>query len=176
MIKEQDISELWSSQPAQSSPNLRFWSMKNISTQDLYKIILTMTKASYYIFLSRFVNFSRSFCSNAYLSLFNQIYSTYTVQYIHCVGNLTPTHSKEFSGNQGNHQNFDPSLLPKKLWLIFMGLKQKKPLFSIPPILNIFVWKFIRLVLGLVGLIDAKGIVVAQPIWSILSDISSKMG
>jgi hypothetical protein len=25
--------------------------------------------------------------------------------------------------NQGNHQDFDPSLLPKKLWLIFMGMK-----------------------------------------------------
>ena len=30
-----------------------------------------------------------------------------------------------WAGNQSNHQNFDPSLLPKKLWLIFMGMKQK---------------------------------------------------
>ena len=33
------------------------------------------------------------------------------------------------------------------------------------PILNIFLWKFHGLVLGLVGLIDLKGIDVAQPIW-----------
>ena len=36
------------------------------------------------------------------------------------------THSKEFAGNQGNYQNFDPFLLPMKLWLIFMGMKQRK--------------------------------------------------
>ena len=42
----------------------------------------------------------------------------------------------------------------------------KKLSFSIPPILNIFLKKFHGLVLGLVGLIDAKGIDVAQPIWS----------
>ena len=29
-------------------------------------------------------------------------------------------------GNQGNHQNFDPSLLTNKLWLVFMGMKQTK--------------------------------------------------
>ena len=29
-------------------------------------------------------------------------------------------------GKQNNHQNFDPSLLPKKLWLIFMRMKHKK--------------------------------------------------
>ena len=43
---------------------------------------------------------------------------------------------------------------------------QKKPHFPAPPILNIFFQKFLGLVLGLVGLIDAKGIDVAQPIWS----------
>ena len=50
--------------------------------------------------------------------------------------------------NQSNHQNFDPSLLAKKLWLIFMGMKQKKIQngrlkklsFSIPPILNILAY------------------------------------
>jgi hypothetical protein len=42
----------------------------------------------------------------------------------------------------------------------------KKPSFSIPPILNIFFQKFYGLVLGLVGLTDAKGIDVVQPIWS----------
>ena len=38
--------------------------------------------------------------------------------------------------------------------------------FSKSPILKIFLWKFHGLVLGLVGLTDAKGIDVAQPIWS----------
>ena len=28
-------------------------------------------------------------------------------------------------GNQSNHQNFDPSLLSYKCWLIFIGMKQK---------------------------------------------------
>ena len=37
--------------------------------------------------------------------------------------------------------------------------------FSTPPILNIFFQKFHGLVLGLVGLIDAKPINVAQPMW-----------
>ena len=38
--------------------------------------------------------------------------------------------------------------------------------FSKSPILEIVLRKFHRLVVGLVGLIDAKGIDVAQPIWS----------
>ena len=42
---------------------------------------------------------------------------------------------------------------------------QKKTHFPALPILNIFSWKFHGLVLGLVELIDAKGIGVAQPIW-----------
>ena len=84
------------------------------------------------------------------------------------------------AGTQSNHQNFDPSLLTNKLWLVFMGMKQfffskfrkikmadsRKVHFSKLPILDIFLWKFHGLVLGLVGLIDAKGIDVAQPIWS----------
>ena len=41
----------------------------------------------------------------------------------------------------------------------------KKARFPAPPILNIFFQKFHGLVLGLVELIDAKGIDVAQPIW-----------
>ena len=36
-----------------------------------------------------------------------------------------------WAGNQGNHQNVDPSLLSNKLWLFFMKMKQKK----------IFFWK-----------------------------------
>ena len=42
----------------------------------------------------------------------------------------------------------------------------KKLSFSKPPILNIFFQKFQGLFLGLEGLINAKGIDVAQPIWS----------
>ena len=38
-------------------------------------------------------------------------------------------HSKEFSGNQGKHQNVDTSILPYKFGLIFMGMKQKKIFF-----------------------------------------------
>ena len=41
----------------------------------------------------------------------------------------------------------------------------KKPRFPALPILNIFSWNFHGLVLGLVELIDAKGIGVAQLIW-----------
>ena len=41
----------------------------------------------------------------------------------------------------------------------------KKAHFSKSPILKIFSRKFLRFVLGLVGLNDAKGIDVAQPIW-----------
>ena len=89
-------------------------------------------------------------------------------------------HSKEFAGNQGKRQNFDPSILPYKFGLIFMRIKQKKKIFrrknskwpifqngrfSKSPILEIFSRKFHRLVLGLVELIDAKGIDVAQSIW-----------
>ena len=35
-------------------------------------------------------------------------------------------YSKDFAWNYGNHQNFDPSFLFYKLWMIFMGMKQKK--------------------------------------------------
>ena len=41
----------------------------------------------------------------------------------------------------------------------------KKAHFSKLPTLNIFSGKFLRWVLGLVGLNDAKGIYVAQGIW-----------
>ena len=67
-----------------------------------------------------------------------------------------------------------PSLLTYKLWLIFMGMKQKKSKWptqkkttiSKLPILKIFSRNFHGLVLGLIVLIDAKSIDVAQPIWS----------
>ena len=42
---------------------------------------------------------------------------------------------------------------------------QKKSHFPTPPIINIFSWNFYGLILGLVELIDAKGIGVAQLIW-----------
>ena len=91
-------------------------------------------------------------------------------------------HSKKSPGNQVKCQNFDPSILPYKFGLICMRMKRKKkkifeeknskwPIFqngrfSKSLILEIFLRKFHRLVLGLVELIDAKGIDVAQPIWS----------
>ena len=31
-----------------------------------------------------------------------------------------------WAGNQGNHKNFDPSLILKKLWFVFIWRKQKK--------------------------------------------------
>ena len=78
-------------------------------------------------------------------------------------------------------QNFDPSLLTNKLWLVFMRKKQKKNfffekknskwptqknwVFQLPPKAEQLSPKFHRSVLGLVGLIDAKGINVTQPIW-----------
>ena len=33
------------------------------------------------------------------------------------------------AGNQGNHQNFEKSLLTNKLWHVLMGMKQKKIFF-----------------------------------------------
>ena len=46
-----------------------------------------------------------------------------------------------------------------------MANSKKKLRFSKSPILKSFSRKFHRLDLGLVGLIDAKGIDMAQPIW-----------
>ena len=48
----------------------------------------------------------------------------------------------------------------------FKMAASKKPHFPAPPILNIFSWNSHGLVLGLVELFDAKGIGLAQPIWS----------
>ena len=73
-----------------------------------------------------------------------------------------------------------PSIVQKKNYTsykqagFFTEMKQKKkikmtaskkPHFPAPPVLNIFSWKFHGLVLGLVELIDAKGIDFAQSIW-----------
>ena len=46
----------------------------------------------------------------------------------------------------------------------FKMADSKKPRFPAKPILNIFSWNFYGLFLGLVDLIDAKGIGLAQPI------------
>ena len=48
----------------------------------------------------------------------------------------------------------------------FKMAASNKPHFPVPPILNIFSQKFHGLVLGLLELIDAKGIDVAQPMRS----------
>ena len=48
----------------------------------------------------------------------------------------------------------------------FKMAASKKPHFPTPPILDIFSWNSHGLVLGLVELIDAKGIGLAQLIWS----------
>ena len=65
------------------------------------------------------------------------------------------------------------AILPDQFGVILMGMKQKietayskKWKFSKSPILKFFSRKFHRLVLGLVGLIDEKGIDVVPPIWS----------
>ena len=58
--------------------------------------------------------------------------------------------------NRGNHQIFDP-------FLLLMSMNQKK--FSKPPILKIFLQRFQELVFGLVELIDAMDIDLAQVIW-----------
>jgi hypothetical protein len=65
-----------------------------------------------------------------------------------------------WAGNQDNHQNSDPSLLPKKL-TDFHGDEakkrdskwrtQKKLSLSISPILNMYLRKFQGLVFALVG-------------------------
>ena len=51
------------------------------------------------------------------------------------------------------------------LEFFFLNGSLKKGHFPAPSILNIFLRKFHGLVVGLVELIDAKGIDVAQPIW-----------
>ena len=56
----------------------------------------------------------------------------------------------------------------KKIFFLKKKIKMadsKKGHFPSPPILNIFFQKFHGLVLGLVGLIEAKGIDGTQPIW-----------
>ena len=54
----------------------------------------------------------------------------------------------------------------KKKFFLNQMADSKKLRFSKALVLNIFLRKFHRLVLGLVGLIDVKDIDVDQPIWS----------
>ena len=85
------------------------------------------------------------------------------------------------AANQSNHQNFENSLLTnfdvfswelskkKNIFSFEKNFKMagsKKVHFSKSPILKKILWKILGLVLGLVQLIDAKGIDVAQTIWS----------
>jgi hypothetical protein len=63
----------------------------------------------------------------------------------------------DFHGDEGKKK-----IMKKK----FKMAALKKLSFSKSPILKICLRKFHGLVLGLVGLIDAKGIDVVQPIWS----------
>ena len=60
---------------------------------------------------------------------------------------------------------FDEMKQKKMLKKIFKMAGSKKTHFPDPPILYIFLGIFHGLVLWLVGLIDAKGIGVAQSIW-----------
>ena len=77
--------------------------------------------------------------------------------------------------NHHNHKNWVPIILTHNLWLIFIGIKQRKKkiekknqngrlkkteFFKIANS-QYFLWKFHGLVLGLVGLNDVKGIDVA---------------
>ena len=89
------------------------------------------------------------------------------------------------AGNHGNHQNFDPSLLNNKLWLVFIGMKQKnqngrhkKQRFSKWPNLNMyFFWKFHELVLGFSRIDWCKGHWCSLTYMAVrLFDISSKTG
>ena len=67
--------------------------------------------------------------------------------------------------NHHNSKNWVPFILTHNLWLIFMGIKKKQKLsFSTLQRAELFLPKFYRLVLGIVGLIDAKGINMTPPI------------
>ena len=75
--------------------------------------------------------------------------------------------------NHHNNKNWVPSILAHNLWLIFTGMKQKKK--SKWPTQKNWVLQLLQfsilfsqisyIGLGFVGLNDAKGIDVAQPVW-----------
>ena len=87
-----------------------------------------------------------------YLSLDATLYRI--CNFVHTLYNWLWT---DFHGNEANFLFF----LKKK----FKMADSKKAHFSKSPILKNFSRKFLRFVLGLVGLNDAKGIDVAQRIW-----------
>ena len=60
--------------------------------------------------------------SHTYLHTITFILYTYTVLHIF-------RQVLSGAGNQGNHQNFEKSLLTNKLWHVLMGMKQKKIFF-----------------------------------------------
>ena len=86
---------------------------------------------------------------------------------------------QEISWKPGKTSKFGPIHSTIQIWTDFHENEAKKNLkkrnskwpifqngrFSKSPILETFLRKFHRSVLGLVGLIDAKAINVAQPIW-----------
>ena len=76
-------------------------------TRDKSAKFRTFIHNRHYLFLSSFFFESSLYLSNtrAMLHIFEQVLF--------------------WAGNQGNHQHFDPSLLPKNLSLLFMGLSKK---------------------------------------------------
>ena len=79
-----------------------------------------------------------------------------------------------FGGNQGNHKNFVPCLLPIDLWWIWIRMKQKNGrlkknwVFQLPPKAEQLSPKFYKFLLGLVELTDGHiGWVTLMPLASI---------
>ena len=79
---------------------------------------------------------------------------------------LAVWNEKDFQVEFNMQVAFLQSLKTNQLYQLIYQADSKKLWFSKPPILEIFSQKFHGLVLGLVVLIDGKGIDVAQPIWS----------
>ena len=63
------------------------------------------------------------FCSS-YTQLKINIHANQYIFYMYTVLHIF-TQVLFCAGNQSNHQNFDPSLVSYKCWLIFIGMKQK---------------------------------------------------
>ena len=86
-------------------------------------------------------------CSNGELDLTNFAIGEVKDVPLYSVFHIS-TISPDFSGNHGNHKNWVPSMLTH-WFLINLNKNQEK-----------------KYIFGSVGLIDAKDIDVAQPIWS----------
>ena len=67
-----------------------------------------------------------------------------------------------WAGNQSNSQNFDPSLLPKKLWLIFIWDEAKKNFGKKNPKWN---WVFQNLQFSIIAKISGMGPWVSRINW-----------